>query len=105
MKTGSKRIRIRLNNDGKRRLRMLISVILLMFSFYLFAGPIMHVQSDTPLRTTEYTVVCGDTLWDIASNIDSNKDIREVIFDICEINGNDSSIVTEGRVIYLPVYQ
>ena len=105
MKTGSKRIRIRLNNDGKRRLRMLISVLLLMFSFYLFACPVLHVQSHTPVRNREYTIMSGDTLWDIASNIDSNKDIREVIFDICEINGNDNSIVTEGRVIYLPVYQ
>jgi hypothetical protein len=40
-----------------------------------------------------YTVIPGDTLWSIAADIESDKDIREVIHMIKKDNGlTDSSI-------------
>lgn len=40
-----------------------------------------------------YTVMPGDTLWSIASDINSDKDIREIVYTIKKDNNMTESIV------------
>ena len=48
----------------------------------------------------------GDTLWDIAAEYGpADRDIRSVIWDICEINGISAEQLTAGQRIIVPVYQ
>ena len=54
----------------------------------------------------EYTIKTGDTLWDIANQINPGMDIREVVNDILHINNFDNTpLLYEGDVIKLPIYQ
>lgn len=50
------------------------------------------------------TVKPGDTLWAIAAQHgDPRDDIRKVIFEIKRLNGLDSSAVSPGQVLRVPV--
>ena len=52
---------------------------------------------------TEVKVEAGDTLWSLAKAYgDSSKDIREVIYDICEANGIEASTIYQGQVLRIP---
>ena len=83
----------------------MLSAVLIVFSFYLLAGPILDLNSAPAAKTADFTAVSGDTQWNTVSNIETNKDIIEVISDICELNGIDSSALSESSVVYLPVYR
>lgn len=55
------------------------------------------------LRYTEVTVNAGDTLWAIAKEYgDDSKDIRDVVYDICSLNGIKASDLRPGQVILVP---
>lgn len=63
--------------------------------------------AETKLDVKEVTIQSNDTLWDIASNIcqDNEKlNIQNVIIDIKDINGLDSSDIYVGQTIYIPKY-
>lgn len=70
---------------------------------------IMSMFFPTPVRglsdNTTMVVSHGDTLWDIALSLDADKDVREVVYDIYEINNisRDGSIKA-GQVLQLPSY-
>ena len=49
-------------------------------------------------------MVCGETLWDIASaHMSSDMDKREAIYLIKKANGLDDSSVAPGQIIKVPV--
>ncbi len=53
-----------------------------------------------PTKTIEYTVVCGDTLWDIAvEHIPSGLHLGEYIFDLKRNNGLETSDIYPGMVL------
>ncbi|MBR0481440.1 MAG: LysM peptidoglycan-binding domain-containing protein [Firmicutes bacterium] len=55
------------------------------------------------LRFTEVTVTEGDTLWALAKEYGSkDKDIREVIYDICTVNDIKASDLKPGQTVLIP---
>ena len=56
-------------------------------------------------RSYSITVVSGDTVWDIASSLNSGKDTREVVYDIYRLNNMSSTrSIYPGQVLELPIY-
>ncbi|NLJ57642.1 MAG: LysM peptidoglycan-binding domain-containing protein [Tissierellia bacterium] len=49
------------------------------------------------------TIQEGDTLWSIAANYSSNKDIREVIYHISKVNNIHNSHIYPGDIIKVPL--
>lgn len=104
MDRSSKKIKIRLKPQARKRYQMLVLACMLLFSVYLWFGPIARAESAVPVTTREYRVNSGDTLWEIAENIAPNMDPREVIYEIKTLNGGSSDIMYTGNVIIIPVY-
>lgn len=48
-----------------------------------------------------YTVMPGETLWSIAGDIESDKDIREIIYTIKKDNGITESVVYSWQELKL----
>lgn len=63
------------------------------------------VADPTTVAThVEYTVLSGDTLWDIASeHVLPGDDIRVLIDDIKRSNDLASSVIVPGQVLRIPV--
>ena len=62
-----------------------------------------RVSAGEPLITTEYTVITGDTLWEIAGTItEPGESIRRTIDTVREINRLDSSMLQPGQKLLLP---
>lgn len=71
-------------------------VIAIILTLVAVIGAYFIGTKEEPEYTGEYktyTVIPGDTLWSIAGDIESEKDIREIIYIIKKDNGmTDSSI-------------
>ena len=52
--------------------------------------------------THSVTVQSNQTLWDIARTADPERDTREVVNDIAELNGLSSPALTAGQVLEVP---
>ncbi len=50
----------------------------------------------------EVHVTSGDTLWDVASELESDQEIRVLISQIAELNDLDSSELQPGQTLYVP---
>ena len=62
-----------------------------------------RVSAGEPLVTTEYTVVTGDTLWEIAATVtDPGESIRRTIDTVRDLNRLDSSMLLPGQKLLLP---
>lgn len=51
-----------------------------------------------------HTVLAGETLWTIASDIADGRDVRDVVHEIMRLNLLDSSSVQAGQELALPNY-
>ncbi len=90
--------RYRLKN--KRRFA---SIIVLLVIITVFTGMVVNAGATSSAKD-KYEVVkvkSGDSLWEIAS-IYNNKDIREYIYDIKELNRLESDIIYTGQILLLP---
>ena len=88
----------------KNKFRFVFFVTLFVLICSLAIGAVFPVAaSSSGRRMTQVKVQSGDTLWDLARTYgDQNKDIREVIYDICSINGISASELYVGTTIYIP---
>ncbi|HLS49694.1 MAG TPA: LysM peptidoglycan-binding domain-containing protein [Actinomycetaceae bacterium] len=60
-----------------------------------------HRQS--PVATDTVAVAPGDTLWGIASGVATpGRDVREVVYDIQQLNGLGSSEIAAGQTLLVP---
>ena len=91
----------------KNRIRFItfITVMMLIVSFSL--ATVFELADAHSEESPEYVSVyvkSGDTLWDLAQTYGSgNKDIRELIYDICSINNIKASDLRAGQTILIPV--
>lgn len=66
-----------------------------------FAG--VSLASGEPAATETIVVAPGDTLWDIASAIDDDGDVRSMMRHIEELNSLDSVALDAGQRLSVPV--
>jgi hypothetical protein len=83
-------------------------IIVFLLSVYLIttiAGlNIVDSADDDNYRFETVTVVAGDTLWSIADTYTDGHDLRQVVYDIREINRLDDSVIRSGDQLKIPVY-
>lgn len=86
-----------------RRARTLTVLFVLTLAAAVLLFPrIVHTQPSEPPAGVHHTVVPGDTLWDIAVAYGGNRDVREVIYEIQELNGLSSAEIHPGQVLFVP---
>lgn len=61
------------------------------------AGHALHVS---PTQLT--TVTSGQTLWSVAAESAPERDTREVLKEIFELNDLDSSVIQPGQQLFVP---
>ena len=54
-------------------------------------------------RTQQVSVSAGDSLWGLAVEYAPERDPREVIVDIMELNNLKDAVVPAGAQLYIPV--
>lgn len=91
---------------SKFRFTLFLTVAILMV--FSLTGTIFGAtdsESLTKPTYSEITVQSGDTLWNLADEFGpDNKDLREVIFEICKINNITADSIYPGQMIRIPVY-
>lgn len=97
-------MKFRIKDQGKFNRFIFITVIL--FTVVIYAFITANSSSITESKSNKEVVIVkyGDTLWSIASKVNSGRDIREVIYDIQNINGIKSASIKPGDKIYIPLY-
>ena len=95
----NRRRRMRKRAAFRKRALSLLVVILLTVSVF----GVCNAFGETKVKTETVVVKSGSTLWSIASDIDSNKDIRELVYEIQEMNGIVGNNVYAGQVIEIPI--
>lgn len=86
-----------------RRIRSIALFVLLVFIVTSF---INNLTTDKEIYTREYayTVVPGDTLWDIAKEYNYNdEDVRKIVYNIQRLNNISDSQIYSGQVLKIPV--
>lgn len=77
---------------------MMISITLSSLSLVATAN-----GADTNDNFNTIVVESGDTLWDIAKEYSNEKDLRQYIRDVEEINELSDGLIYEGDILKLPV--
>ena len=83
----------------------LVLSIIFVLSLIFAKGTLSHKE----VEYTKIYVACGDTLWNIAEELQatndyySNKDIRYIISDIKSINSLESSNIYSGQELMIPI--
>jgi LysM repeat protein len=54
-------------------------------------------------ETVSVNVAPGETLWSLANEFAPDRDPRDVVAEIVELNGLGSSVVQAGQAVALPV--
>jgi len=84
-------------------LTLVVLAVVLLLASAVGASPSAASSADPGSDTVTYTVVAGDTLWDIAStHIDPGDDVRRLIFDIKAANQLSDSIIHPGQELRIP---
>ncbi len=79
--------------------------ILLFFSAAGTAVGMNNAESLTKPVYTEIVIQSGDTLWDLAQEFGpADKDVREVVYDICQYNEISADSIYPGQTIMIPQY-
>lgn len=87
----------------RRRVRRMVTILLLavVLLFVAFRAVDMFATSEAPAMVT-YTVVQGDTLWDIATAHNPGGDVRDMIIAIKRANGMETATVQPGQELVIP---
>lgn len=96
-------------NERKFKLknkRRFTGFIMLVLIFGVFTSMIITATASPIVKDyyEEVKIKEGDTLWEIAETHfpDSNKDIREYIYEIKKLNNLDNTYIYAGQTIKLP---
>ena len=96
-------IRYRINNRVRFTL-FVVLVILFITTFANFALGLNTADSATYVEYTEVKVMSGDTLWSIADTyMNDNSDIRESVYELCQINDINASQLQAGMTLLVPI--
>lgn len=93
---------------NKRKFVRTVSIFILFISALIFFSKNIYLNVEITYK--EDYIYTGDTLWSIAKNeIENNKyfenrDIRDVVSQLKDINNFSNSNLVEGQKIRIPVY-
>lgn len=99
--------RLRLTVRGRRLLgALLLAPVALGVGVGIAQVPAALATTTTYAAETfeTHTVLAGETLWTIASDIADGRDVRDVVREIMRLNLLDSSSVQAGQELALPNY-
>lgn len=86
------------------RFKRFVFISILLISIIIFASSLTLNAYSKDIPQFKYiNVQEGDTLWSIASNYMSNKDIREAIYEIARHNNIQDASIYPGDIIAIPV--
>lgn len=89
--------------DIKKFKRFMFLTILLT-SIIIFTSILTFKAYSKDIPKFDYiSIQAGDTLWSIAKNYSDNKDIREVIYNISELNNIHNTPIQPGDIIKIPL--
>lgn len=94
--------RVRLTARGRRLVAVLLlaaGIGLVVLGEAVFAGGGGGLEL---MGTSSVVVEHGDTLWSIAGAVAGDRDVREVVDGIQELNGLRSADIEPGQVLQLP---
>ena len=99
--------RIRLTRRGRLLLIgapiMLGGAALLTFVGFFTAPALAAGGSGELTRTQQVSISSGDSLWSLATEYAPDRDPREVVADIMELNNLADAVVPAGVQLYVPV--
>ena len=88
---------------NKYRFITFVAVMVIISSMIIGALFPVSAAVSRQISYTEVKVEAGDTLWTIAKAYgDSSKDIREIIYDICQVNNVDAASIYPGQILRIP---
>lgn len=94
--------------DKKKFIRGIIFIITITIGLVLLMTNVTLSHQEIKYKTV--SVVSGDTLWKIAEKEQNknayykNKDIRDIIEDIKEINNLETSSLKVNQALEIPIY-
>jgi len=90
------------------KIRFTIFMVIMILCLFTAIGQITGFNIASSTSMSQYNCVevkSGDTLWNLASEYKpDNKDVREVVYDICNVNDMQADDLTTGQKILIPVY-
>lgn len=96
--------KLRITARGQAVLVSFVAIVLaVVVAFFTFGTA--GANAATESGSNEFTYVsihAGETLWDVALELDPNADPRDLIAEIMQLNALDSSDVEVGQRIALP---
>ena len=99
----SPRVGVRLTRRG--RLVVVVAALLVAFAIGVFvtaAGSVATQHPGTPAPTKIVQVDSGDTLWDLASGLAGDGDVRAMMEQIKQLNALDSAELQAGQRLVVP---
>lgn len=91
------------------KIRFTVFAVIVALCIFTWISTIAGNNIASSSSMTQYQCVeieSGDTLWSIAKEYKpDNKDVRQVVYDICEANDMSAEDLNVGQKIIIPVYQ
>lgn len=78
--------------------------VLTMLGFFNSPATAADTEEGLEVTATEtYTVTPGDTVWRVAGVVAGEKDPRDIVHSIMELNDLESSTIHVGQQLFVPV--
>lgn len=89
---------------NKFRFITFVTVLILVISLSVVGVfGLVKARASEKLVYTEVEICDGDTIWQLAARYGNpEKDIREVIYDICSINNISADNLRAGQIVLIP---
>lgn len=77
-------------------------MLIVLLTYVLVSLTTSYFVEGKSVTSNSIVVKQGDTLWSIAEKIDSRRDIREIVYDIQQLNKMNDSNLHPGEKLYIP---
>ncbi len=90
------------------KFRFTTFLVIAILCIFTIIGTLTGINTANSSSMAAYNMVkveSGDTLWDIASEYGpDNMDLRQVVYEICDLNEISADQLEAGQNIIVPVY-
>ena len=93
---------VRLTRRGRWVLTVLLLGAVLALSIVFGSGSVASPERGHAPATTTVVVTEGASLWSIADDIAAPGETREVMYEIEQLNGLESSVLVPGQTLVVP---